>query len=161
MREWHYAPGAVSLKKGEEMGRFMLGSTVVLLFPEGDLRFEPKWHPGGPVRLGEPMAELGSGRIAAMRAVFVDANAPLRGLAEAIGPATLPSLELAFGDADIAPDALPAALAGAPIAVIDHTALPLDVARAARACATSSSSASARAATWTPRRSPRSASPST
>ena len=48
-----------------------------------------------------------------MRAVFVDANAALRALAEAIGPATLPQLELAFGDADIVPDALPAALAGA------------------------------------------------
>jgi phosphatidylserine decarboxylase len=49
----------VSLKKGEEMGRFMLGSTVVLLFPKGDLRFEPAWQPGGPVRFGEAMAELG------------------------------------------------------------------------------------------------------
>ncbi|HTJ06413.1 MAG TPA: archaetidylserine decarboxylase [Caldimonas sp.] len=59
VREWHYAAGAVSLKKGEEMGRFMLGSTVVLLFPEGDLRFDPAWQPGGPVRFGEPMADLG------------------------------------------------------------------------------------------------------
>jgi D-3-phosphoglycerate dehydrogenase len=64
-----------------------------------------------------------------MRAVFVDANAALRALAETIGPATLPSLALAFGDADIRPDALPALVAGAPIAVIDHTALPLEVAR--------------------------------
>src|SRR5664279_3197050 len=66
---------------------------------------------------------------ARMRAVFVDANAALRGLAETIGPVALPRLELAFGDADIVPEALPAALAGAPIAVIDHTALPVDVAR--------------------------------
>ena len=64
-----------------------------------------------------------------MRAVFVDANAALRTLAEAIGPRALPALELAFGDADIVPDALPEALAGAPIAVIDHTALPIEVAR--------------------------------
>ncbi|MEO8309935.1 MAG: NAD(P)-dependent oxidoreductase [Caldimonas sp.] len=64
-----------------------------------------------------------------MRAVFVDANAALRSLAEAIGPRSLPALELAFGDADIVSDALPEALAGAPIAVIDHTALPLEVAR--------------------------------
>jgi D-3-phosphoglycerate dehydrogenase len=64
-----------------------------------------------------------------MRAVFVDANPALRSLAEAIGPRLLPQLELAFGDADIVPDALPAALAGAPIAVIDHTALPVEVAR--------------------------------
>jgi len=59
VREWHYAAGAVSLRKGEEMGRFLLGSTVVLLFPEGDLRFEPSWQPGGAVRFGAPMAELG------------------------------------------------------------------------------------------------------
>ena len=59
VREWHYAGGAVSLKKGEEMGRFMLGSTVVLLFPKGDLRFAPAWQPGGPVRFGEAMADLG------------------------------------------------------------------------------------------------------
>ncbi|MEO5844304.1 MAG: NAD(P)-dependent oxidoreductase, partial [Caldimonas sp.] len=64
-----------------------------------------------------------------MRAVFVDANAALRMLAETIGPRILPGLELAFGDADITPDALPEALAGAPIAVIDHTALPIEVAR--------------------------------
>jgi len=63
-----------------------------------------------------------------MRAVFVDANPALRALAEAIGPRLLPQLELAFGDADVVPDALPAALAGAPIAVIDHTALPTAIA---------------------------------
>jgi phosphatidylserine decarboxylase len=49
----------VTLKKGVEMGRFMLGSTVVLLFPDRPLRFEPTWQPGGAVRLGQPMAELG------------------------------------------------------------------------------------------------------
>jgi phosphatidylserine decarboxylase len=59
VREWHYAAGAVLLKKGEEMGRFMLGSTVVLLFPKGDLRFDASWQPGGPVRVGAPMAGLG------------------------------------------------------------------------------------------------------
>lgn len=64
-----------------------------------------------------------------MRAVFVDANPALRALAEAIGPRAVPALEVAFGDADIASDAIPAALAGAPIAVIDHTALPVEVAR--------------------------------
>ena len=59
VREWQYADGSVSLRQGEEMGRFMLGSTVVLLFPERDLRFDPSWQPGGPVRLGQAMATLG------------------------------------------------------------------------------------------------------
>ena len=64
-----------------------------------------------------------------MRAVFVDANPALRTLAEHIGPRDAPMVALAFGDPDIVPDALPAALDGAAIAVVDHTALPLDVAR--------------------------------
>ena len=110
------------------MGRFMLGSTVVLLFPEGDLRFDPAWQPGAPVRLGEAMAELAPRRVAACAPSSSTPTPALRALAEAIGPAVLPQLELSFGDADIAPDALPAALAGAPIAVIDHTALPIEIA---------------------------------
>ncbi|MEO8835477.1 MAG: archaetidylserine decarboxylase [Caldimonas sp.] len=60
VREWHYPDGGVALRQGEEMGRFMLGSTVVLLFPEGDLRFDRSWHPGKAIRFGEAMAELGS-----------------------------------------------------------------------------------------------------
>jgi phosphatidylserine decarboxylase len=59
IREWNYTDGSVSLRKGEEMGRFMLGSTVVLLFPERELRFDPSWQPGGPVQLGQAMATLG------------------------------------------------------------------------------------------------------
>jgi len=58
VREWHYPERGVTLKQGEEMGRFLLGSTVVLLFPKCALRFNPRWQPGAPIRLGEPMAEL-------------------------------------------------------------------------------------------------------
>jgi D-3-phosphoglycerate dehydrogenase / 2-oxoglutarate reductase len=65
----------------------------------------------------------------AMRAVFVDANPALRALAERLGPTLAPGIGLAFGAPGIAPAALPEKLAGAPIAVIDHTALPLEVAR--------------------------------
>ena len=39
------------------MGRFLLGSTVVLLFPQGPLQFNPAWVPGRAVRLGEVMAQ--------------------------------------------------------------------------------------------------------
>ncbi|MEP6740411.1 MAG: archaetidylserine decarboxylase [Caldimonas sp.] len=58
-REWRYPQGTIVLKQGEEMGRFMLGSTVVLLFPKQDLGFNPAWQPGKPIRLGETMARLG------------------------------------------------------------------------------------------------------
>ena len=64
-----------------------------------------------------------------MRAVFVDANPVLRALAERMGPQTAPTLALGFGEPGIAPAALPEMLAGAAIAVIDHTTLPIDVAR--------------------------------
>jgi phosphatidylserine decarboxylase len=56
LRAWDYAPGQVVLKQGAEMGRFLLGSTVVLLWPKPALRFNPAWAPGGAIRLGEPMA---------------------------------------------------------------------------------------------------------
>ena len=55
-RQWDYAPGQVSLQQGDEMGRFLLGSTVVMLFPHGPLRFNPQWAPARPIRLGEAMA---------------------------------------------------------------------------------------------------------
>ena len=60
LREWQYGDAPVQLAQGEEMGRFLLGSTVVMLFPPGPLRFNPTWEPGGPVRMGEAMAELGA-----------------------------------------------------------------------------------------------------
>ena len=60
VREWHYPlqPGepAPRLQQGQEMGRFLLGSTVVLLFPRPALAFNPLWQPGHGVRLGEVMA---------------------------------------------------------------------------------------------------------
>ena len=59
LREWRYDDREVTLKQGDEMGRFLLGSTVVLLFPRGpraDLRFNPLWAAARPVRLGEAMA---------------------------------------------------------------------------------------------------------
>jgi len=56
VREWHYEQDLVRLKQGEEMGRFQLGSTVVMLFPPGPLRFSASWAPERPVRLGEAMA---------------------------------------------------------------------------------------------------------
>jgi hypothetical protein len=40
-------------RQGDEMGRFLLGSTVVLLWPRDTLRFNRVWSPGGAVRMGE------------------------------------------------------------------------------------------------------------
>ncbi|CUA81973.1 phosphatidylserine decarboxylase precursor [Gulbenkiania indica] len=57
IRHWDYSDRNITLKKGEEMGRFLLGSTVVMLFPPGPLQFNADWAPGRPVRMGEPMAD--------------------------------------------------------------------------------------------------------
>ena len=55
MREWQYDENAVVLDQGAEMGRFLLGSTVVLLFPCDTVRFNPDWAAGRSIRLGEMM----------------------------------------------------------------------------------------------------------
>ena len=56
IREWRYDGQDIVLRKGEEMGRFLLGSTVIMTFPKDDLAFNPAWAPAKPVRLGEEMA---------------------------------------------------------------------------------------------------------
>ena len=61
LRQWDYAKGQVSLQQGEEMGRFLLGSTVVMLFPQGPLQFNPQWSPTRPIQLGESMAQCTGG----------------------------------------------------------------------------------------------------
>jgi phosphatidylserine decarboxylase len=53
--EWTYADERILLKKGEEMGRFLLGSTIVMLFQQGTISFNQSWAPERPVRLGEAM----------------------------------------------------------------------------------------------------------
>ena len=55
VREWRYGDQAITLKKGEEMGRFLLGSTVVMLFPKATFRFQADWLPARAIRMGETM----------------------------------------------------------------------------------------------------------
>ncbi len=58
VRHWDYpqdGAAAVYLAKGAEMGRFLLGSTVVMLFPAPGVAFERDWAPARPVRMGEAM----------------------------------------------------------------------------------------------------------
>ncbi len=50
-----YAGQNIVLKKGDEMGRFLLGSTVVMLWPKNTIRFNADWAPTRPIRMGEAM----------------------------------------------------------------------------------------------------------
>lgn len=55
LSDWDYSDQTIVLKQGEEMGRFLLGSTVVMLFQQDTIAFNPAWTPERPVRLGEMM----------------------------------------------------------------------------------------------------------
>ena len=59
VREWRHDDAPVHLERGAEMGRFLLGSTVVMLFTAEAMRdrhANPAWAPGGAIRMGEAMA---------------------------------------------------------------------------------------------------------
>jgi len=53
--QWTYTDQNIVLEKGEEMGRFLLGSTVVMLFRQDRIVFSEDWAPERSVRLGETM----------------------------------------------------------------------------------------------------------
>jgi phosphatidylserine decarboxylase len=55
VREWRYDDREITLNKGEEMGRFLLGSTVVMLFPKATLNFNPAWQHAKSICVGEAM----------------------------------------------------------------------------------------------------------
>jgi phosphatidylserine decarboxylase len=54
IRSWTYE--SIELKQGDEMGRFLLGSTVVMCFEKDTLQFNADWQPARAIKLGEMMA---------------------------------------------------------------------------------------------------------
>src|SRR6185312_14684666 len=48
------------LERAAELGRFNMGSTVILLLPPGAAQWLPELRPGSPVRVGQTIARLGS-----------------------------------------------------------------------------------------------------
>lgn len=62
LRRWTYpvnGNGAVHLDKGAEMGRFNMGSTVILLFSQNAVRWESGIQPGMTVRMGQRLGKPG------------------------------------------------------------------------------------------------------
>lgn len=55
---YHNDSSAIKLVKGEEMGRFNMGSTVLLLFGKGQVKWLPDLQSSNAVTLGMPLAEI-------------------------------------------------------------------------------------------------------
>lgn len=61
IKRWVYpaegVEGAIQLAKGDEMGRFKLGSTVINLFTPGSVQWVPQLNSGTITRMGQAFAE--------------------------------------------------------------------------------------------------------
>lgn len=56
IRTWDYTQQNLTFKQGDEMGRFLLGSTVIMLFPSNTISYNKTWFAKKTTRLGEYMA---------------------------------------------------------------------------------------------------------
>lgn len=57
IQNWEYSgEQALQFDKGAEMGRFNMGSTVVMLLPPGMQAFNLRWHAGDKIQLGQAMS---------------------------------------------------------------------------------------------------------
>lgn len=58
VRSWLYETNAPVLVKGEEMGRFNMGSTIIVLFGQDAVRWQADFKAEKVVKLGEKIGEL-------------------------------------------------------------------------------------------------------
>ncbi len=56
VRSWQYQENAPVIEKGEEMGRFNMGSTIIVLFGKDKIKWEDEFKAGKKVQLGEMIA---------------------------------------------------------------------------------------------------------
>lgn len=50
--------GSVRMRRGQEAGRFNMGSTVILVLPPGEIEWAPHLEPGDAVRMGQALGRL-------------------------------------------------------------------------------------------------------
>ncbi len=55
-KQYTNGAGSVKLERGEELGLFKTGSTVILLFESGQLAFDLHWQAEMSIRMGQPLA---------------------------------------------------------------------------------------------------------
>lgn len=60
VERWEYQrkDDVIELNKGAEMGRFNMGSTVIMLFPTQTVRWDATWHAGDAVRMGQGLGTI-------------------------------------------------------------------------------------------------------
>ena len=64
-RTWAHDP-PIAVRRGDELGRFNLGSTVVLVFARGAVEWLPGLRPGEPIRLGRAIGTVRAGATASV-----------------------------------------------------------------------------------------------
>jgi len=58
IKSWRYQDKKVFLNKGDELGHFCLGSTVILLFPRGKMAWDNGVERNNTIHFGEKLAEI-------------------------------------------------------------------------------------------------------
>lgn len=57
IHHWSYADQEINFKQGDELGRFRLGSTVIIVSPKQSLEWEASLESGSAIRLGQGIAD--------------------------------------------------------------------------------------------------------
>lgn len=55
IRTWNYEDSPFALTQGQEMGRFNMGSTIIVLFESGRMAWSPQLEAETPVKMGQPI----------------------------------------------------------------------------------------------------------
>ena len=58
IRQWSYQDQRIQFQRGDEMGHFCAGSTVIMLFQEGQIEWDSTLQPMQPLKMGQPLAKL-------------------------------------------------------------------------------------------------------
>ncbi|MGH8548344.1 MAG: archaetidylserine decarboxylase [Methylococcales bacterium] len=53
IRTWNYEDNPLALTQGQEMGRFNMGSTIIVLFESGRMAWSPRLEADTPVKMGQ------------------------------------------------------------------------------------------------------------
>ncbi len=57
-RNWHYKESPININKGDEVGRFLIGSTVIILLPRDRTLFNGNLSNDSVVKVGEVLADI-------------------------------------------------------------------------------------------------------